>query len=252
MSDRSAFSLEFIERHLSHLQGLGVWQETLSPDNGPYLPLTRSDTPDQSAGYLRLWVANDHSPLDRMLHLRLLAGAAETQLLFVFGRDCLSMPHLHLQVVQFPPDGCVYNVDILPRVDPVYFPEWFERVLNPLRRHYRQATSDSQNSCAQAPANPALAVYMSPWGLASGRTNHAELNRVAPHIDAYMEHYIQLAGEADWAAPPGIDLRDRDARHMERFFDDELDPRAWNGVYRIIGEARGKVLKSLFQKPQKI
>jgi hypothetical protein len=128
-------------------------------------------------------------------------------------------------------------------------PEWFEKVFAPLRRPYRQATADKENSCNQAPANPALAVYMSPYGIASSQTTQAELERVRPSIDAYLEHYLALSTDEDWTEDDPEVLRDRDSRHLAKFFADEMDPRAWNGVYRIIGEAAGKQVKNLIQLP---
>jgi hypothetical protein len=184
-----------------------------------------------------------------MIHLRLIAGPVETQLMFVFGRAETSMPHFHAQAVQFPPDGFVYNTDFLPRLDPIDHPEWFELVFGALRRPYRKATSDKQNSCAQAPANPALAVYMSPWGIASSQTNRDELERVSPCIVAYLDHYLTLTQGHDWSVANPAAQRARDARHLQQFFADELDPRAWNGVYRIVGEETGRAIKALMQNP---
>lgn len=214
----------------------------------PYLPLTFAEAPEQSAGSVRLWQAADDSPLDRMVHMRLAAGPVLTQLLFVFGRADNCMPHIHLQTVEFPPDGCVYNVDILPRLDPVTHPSWFKKIYNGLRRPYRAAVSDAANSCAQAPANPALAFYMSPYGIASGRTDHAELERVEPQIRAYVAHYLKLAA-THWPAPEGVDTVGRDKQYLQLFFGDSLDPRAWHGVYKVIGEARGKVIKQVLRNP---
>jgi hypothetical protein len=244
MTDKP-FSLVFIEGLLERCLAATEWQE----QGEPCMELTLAEAPESTAGYLRYWLAPDASPLDRMIHMRLIAGPVETQLMFMFGKPATSMPHFHAQAVQFPPDGCVYNADLLPRLDPVDHPEWIERVYGPLRRPYRQATSDKQNSCNQAPANPALAVYMSPYGLASSQTTSEELDRVAPSIDAYLDHYLSLATEAGWDVADGEALQDRDRRHLEKFFADEMDPRAWNGVYRIIGEAAGKRAKGLFQNP---
>jgi len=245
------FSLAFINSVIDDFAAEVDLKETEGPDGGPYLLLTHSDSPSDTAGYVRLWCAQGASPLDRMVHMRLIAGPVETQLLFIFGRADTCMPHLHLQVVEFPPDGCVYNVDLMPRLDPVDFPEWFTRVYSGLRRAYRQATGDGNNSCAQAPANPALAVYMSPWGIASGRANREELNRVEPQLRDYVSHYLSLAGQEDWASPAGVDTAERDQRYLELFFADELDPRAWHGVYKVVGEARGRVIKSLLRTPQR-
>jgi hypothetical protein len=245
------YSLTFIEGVIREFAAKASLVETEGPDGGPYLPLTQSESPSDTAGYARLWCAEGASPLDRMVHMRLIAGPVETQLLFVFGRADTCMPHLHLQVVEFPPDGCVYNVDLMPRLDAVDFPEWYTRVYSGLRRSYRQATGDRSNSCAQAPANPALAVYMSPWGIASGRANRAELDRVAPQLLDYVSHYLKLA-EEDWPPPEGVDTAERDQRYLELFFADELDPRAWHGVYKVVGEARGRVIKSLLRTPQRI
>ena len=249
MNPAQPYSLAFVESEIDKLLDRTGLIEEPGPDGGPYLPLTMSEQPEVSAGYVRLWRGADGSPLDRMVHMRLIAGPVETQLLFVFGRAATSMPHLHLQVVQFPPDGCVYNVDIMPRVDAVAHPDWFTRVYGGLRRAFRQATADIENTCARAHANPALAVYMSPWGIASARTDRAELERLAPQLQAYVDHYIELAGSGGWDAAEGEDLAARDDRYLKLFFADELDPRAWHGVYKIVGEARGGVIKGLLKNP---
>lgn len=246
MSD-APYSLEFIERLIDKSLAAVGWQELHGADDRPYMELSFAEDPAQSAGYVRVWEAPG-SPLDRMVHMRLQAGPVETQLLFLFGRPETCMPHLHTQVVQFPPDGYVYNIDLIPRVDPVDHPEWFDKVFGPLRRPYKKAVSNRENSCAQAPANPALAVFMSPYGIGSAQTDRAELDRVEPSIVAYMDHYLMLAAEQWDATDPAVQA-DRDRRHMERFFADELDPRAWNGVYRIIGEDAGRAVKALLQSP---
>ena len=243
------FSLAFINRLIDRLNASIDWVEQLSSKGGPKLELTLAENPETNAGYVRYWLAPTSSPLDRMVHMRLIAGPVETQLLFVFGRADNSFPHFHAQAVQFPPEGCVYNVDLLPRLDPIDHPDWCIRVFDPLRRPYRKATSDRDNSCAQAPANPLLALYMSPYGIASSQTDQAELERVEPCIDAYLEHYLALSTESDWSATDAAAQRGRDARHLERFFADELDPRAWNGVYRIIGESSGRQIKDLLTTP---
>lgn len=245
------FSLSYINSDIERILESGDWAEMPGTGDTPYLQLHAIDNSDLSAGYVRLWRAPDNLPLDRMIHMRLVAGPVETQLLFVFGITTSTMPHMHTQIVQFPPEGCVYNVDYLPRVDAVDDPGWFARVFTALRRPYRKATADSANSCAQAPANPALAVYMSPWGIASGRADKAELDRVRPCISEYIDHYISLAQESGWAADNPAAMADRDRRHLDIFFGDDIDPRAWNGVYKVIGEELGKEIKGLFKTPLK-
>ena len=243
------FSLEFIARYIDRFTQSGLVTELDHPEGGPRMPLTGAENGGASAGYVRLWQGSEASLLDRMIHMRLIAGPVETQLLFVFGRADTSMPHLHAQVVQFPPDGCVYNMDYLPRLDPVDHPHWFARVFDALRRPYRRATADAANSCAQAPANPALAIYLSPWGIASGRATRKELDKLTSELDAYVDHYLELATSADWQVADPAAQASRDARHLALFFADELDPRAWNGVYRVVGEAAGRSIKALFQTP---
>ncbi len=244
-----SFSYVFIQELIDKALQATDWEEQLAEGQDSFLPMTNAEEPGQSAGYVRFWHAPEASPLDRMVHMRLLAGPAETQLLFIFGKANTTMPHFHAQAVQFPPDGCVYNADLIPRVDPIDDPEWFQTVFSPLRRHYRKAVSDRENSCAQAPANPALAVYMSPWGIASSQTTEAELNRVRPSIDAYLDHYLELATTANWDSDNPEGMRERDGHHLALFFSDELDPRAWNGVYRIVGEETGRKAKELMLKP---
>lgn len=249
MNSDAPYSLAFVASEIDKLQARTGLIEQPGPDGGPFLPLTLSEHPEVSAGYVRLWKGADDSVLDRMVHMRLVAGPVETQLLFVFGLAHTTMPHLHLQVVQFPPDGCVYNVDLMPRVDAVDHPDWYTTVYSALRRPYRLATADAENSCSRAHANPALAVYMSPWGIASARTDRAELERLAPQLQAYVDHYCELAADEGWQAASGSAVADRDSRYLQLFFADELDPRAWHGVYKVVGEARGGVIKSLLRTP---
>jgi len=224
-------------------------------ESAPYLSLTLAEPPDQddqgdnSAGYLRLWRGQPGAPLDRMVYLHLVAGPVTTQLLFVFGRPENTMPHIHAQLVSFPPNGLVYNVDLIPRLDPIDHFEWFQKVYGPLRRPYRKATTTPENSCAQAPANPALAVLMSPWGIASQRTDAQEFERVESQLRDYVDHYLSLAQDPDWESADEAQQRHRDARHLALFFSDELDPRAWAGVYRIVGEPVGMQIKSLMTTP---
>ena len=100
------------------------------------------------------------------------------------------------------------------------------------------------------PANPAIAAYLSPWSIGASRpTNAAELERVTPQIQAYLEHCLKLAGEFAYPAPDTELLRDRDRRHLGCFFDEQLDQRAWKGVYRLIGEERGHAMRTVLMTP---
>ena len=92
---------------------------------------------------------------------------------------------------------------------------------------------------------------MSPWGIASGRADLEEFERVKPCMDEYLEHYLELAADPLWQVEDPATLADRDRRHLDIFFGDELDPRAWNGVYKVVGEDIGKAVKGLFKSPLK-
>jgi hypothetical protein len=95
-----------------------------------------------------------------------------------------------------------------------------------------------------------MALYLSPWGIAAGRpTTREELERVTPSILAYVDHCLRLSGQLRYSGPPASQLRDRDRRHMELFQSDQLDPRAWKGVYRILGEPAGQRLKEVLRTP---
>jgi hypothetical protein len=153
-------------------------------------------------------------------------------------------------VVQFGPDACVYNADIIPRVDPVEHPGYFREVYGPVTEAYWRATKDVKNVSALAPANPAIALYLSPWSIAAGRpAQREELERVWPSIEAYLDRCLACARSLAFIGPDGAALRERDRRHMEIFHGDELDPRAWKGVYRIVGEAIGREIKSILATP---
>ncbi|MGI9309235.1 MAG: hypothetical protein ACR2P6_08225, partial [Gammaproteobacteria bacterium] len=170
---------------------------------GKYFRELQNISDGSSAGFIRYW--DSRNPLlDRMVLVCLIGGPVKTQLLFLFGRAENTLPHFHGQLVQFPPDACVYNVDLLPRLDPVEHPAYFAEVMHPLSKPYLKAVSKKDNSCAQAPMNPALAAFMSPWGIGSGKTDQAEVDRVTPLLNQYVEHYVQLASSLDYPAPEGL------------------------------------------------
>ncbi len=202
------------------------------------------DVPD-----LRLW-ALGHPRLDRLVHFRILSPPVDTNLLVLFGRRDSCVPHFHAQVVQFAPDACVYNADIIPRLDPVEHPAWFRAVYEPVTKAYWQATGKRENACASAPGNPAIAAYLSPWSIAAPRpTNCEELERVSPSIDAYLDHCLALADSLAYEGASAAALRARDQRHLDLLHSDDLDPRAWKGVYRTIGEEAGRRAKQLLATP---
>ena len=243
------FALEFIEALISRVRDRARFEERVSADGGPFLAL-ESAVDGTSAGFLRLWAATDDSHFDRLIHFRLHSSPVDTHLLFLFGRADTPMPHLHGQVVQFAPDACVYNVDIIPRLDPVVHPAYFREVYGPVTKAYWTVATDTRNVCSMAPANPAIAVYLSPWSIAAGRpTTREELARVTPSIHAYVDQCLALSRNLGYRGPSGEELRLRDRRHMETLHSDELDPRAWKGVYRVLGDAVGHRVKEIFSTP---
>jgi hypothetical protein len=238
------FGAAFIEDLRARAAATIDFAERCGDDGGPHLALVRADDPDRSAGFVRLWAAGGHDLVDRMIHVRLQADSVDTQLWFLFGRSATAMPHFHAQVVQFAPDACVFNADFLPRLDPVDHPDYYKQAFHPLSKPYWRAVNDRDNVCALAPANPAIAAFLSPWSIGVGRpTDRAELDRVGPQIHAFLEHYLHLAAELDYPAGDPEQMRARDRRHLDSFFSDHLDPRAWKGVYGIVGEERGRQIK---------
>ncbi len=232
--DRSLTRIEFVER--------------TGDDDGPFLSLSHIDDSAKNAGYLRLWSGVDDSLVDRMIHFRLQSDPVDTQLFFLFGRPKSVMPHFHAQVVQFAPDACVFNADWLPRLDPVEHPDYYSEVFSPLTKDYWKAINNRDNLCALAPANPAIAAFLSPWSIGVGRpTTKDELDRVDPQITAFHEHCLNLAHDLRYKGPAGQKMVERDRKHLDCFFDDALDPRAWKGVYGVIGESLGQKAKQIFK-----
>jgi hypothetical protein len=242
-----SFSLDFIEDLVSRSTAAVDFEELPGDNAGPHLSLHRDSDTTTDAGFVRLWTPTDSARIDRMIHVRLLSDPVDTQLFFIFGRSETAMPHFHAQVVQFAPDACVFNADFLPRLDPVDHPDYYAKAFAPLSKPYWRAVNDRNNVCSLAPANPAIAAYVTPWSIGVGApTDRAELDRVAPQVQAFHEHYLQLADELDYPVDPN-ELRDRDQRHLDAFFSDKLDPRAWRGVYGLIGENAGQALKQLLK-----
>jgi len=217
--------------------------------------MTLSTTADAAvpAGQLRLWQGTGDNLIDRMIHFRLIRDPVDTQLFFLFGRAATPMPHFHAQVVQLGPDSCVFNADYLPRLDPIDHPDYFTEVFAPLTKPYWKAINDKQSACALAPGNPNIAAYLSPWHIGCGRpTNRAEFEHAAPLIDDFLSHYLDLAGRIVYSGPSPDQMRERNRRHLELFFDDSLDPRAWKGVYSVIGEPVGRKIKEIFKTELRI
>lgn len=114
---------------------------------------------------------------------------------------------------------------------------------------YWRAVNDYANVCSHAPGNPGIAAYLSPWSIGTSRpATRTELDRIAPSIHAYLDHWLALAEGFRFPGPEGARLRERDARHLACFFDESLDPRAWKGVYAAIGEVMGCQVRALLQK----
>jgi len=200
----------------------------------------------ETFNYQTLLEKADENPFLEAFYQNKQSNALDTQLFFLFGRSDTCMPHFHAQVVQFAPEACVFNADYLPRLDPVDHPEYFTEVFAPITKPYWKAINDTDNICALAPANPAIAAYLSPWSIGCGRpTTRAELDRVAPQIDAFLAHYLTLAGQLAYQGPDAGSLRERDHHHLDLFFADQLDPRAWKGVYGVIGEDIGHRIKDI-------
>lgn len=242
------FGFDFVTNLIDRSQAAIELDERTGPGGGPLLSLTRADDSAVNAGFVRLWAAAGPVLIDRMVHVRLQADPVDTQLFFLFGRGATAMPHFHAQVVQFAPNACVFNADFLPRLDPVEHPDYFSTAFRPLSKPYWRAVNDTDNVCALAPANPAIAAYLSPWSIGCGKpTDRTELERVAPQIHAFLDHALKLARDPDYPDADPVALLERNERHLDLFFSDRLDPRAWNGVYTLIGETAGKDLKQLLK-----
>lgn len=238
------FGYDFISGLARHCLDALPFTELTGADGGPLMQLTSVGDSPAEAGFVRLW--SGENLVDRMVHVRLQGTPVDTQLFFLFGNPAGVMPHFHGQVVQFAPDACVYNADLIPRLDPVDHPGYYELVMGPLTTPYWKATQKRENACASAPGNPAIAAYLSPWSIGAGRpTDRAELERVGPQVQAYLDHYLALARQLDYAPPDPELMRDRDRRHMGCFFDERLDPRAWKGVYRLVGDVAGQEIRRI-------
>lgn len=245
-----SFGNAFVADIIARVQGAIAFEERPGIGGGPCLSLRTVAEPVQDAGHVRLWSGPAVGLADRIIHFRLLGGPVDTQLLFLFGRPDSVLPHLHIQVVQFSPDACVFNADFLPRLDPVDYPDYFRAVFEPLNTPYWKAVNDYQNVCSHAPGNPAIASFLSAWSIGCSRpSTRAELDRVTPSIHAFVDHWLKMAPGFDFPGPDAATLRRRDARHLACFMDERLDPRAWKGVYRAIGEETGHRIRSLISQP---
>jgi len=244
-----SFSLHFVQDLVARSADRLGLVEREATAGGPLLALRSAANPEVDAGFVRLWAGPGGSRVDRMAHFRLRGGPVDTQLFFLFGRSDTAMPHFHAQVVQFSADACVFNADFLPRLDPVEYPDYFRKVMHPLNKAYWKAINDYANVCSHAPGNPGIAAYLSPWSIGTSRpATRTELDKVAPSIYAYLDHWLQVAESLEFPGPDSAQLRERDARHLACFFDESLDPRAWKGVYAAIGEPVGQQVRALLQK----
>lgn len=240
----SDFGFEFISGLVARCTSQLPCEERTGADGAPLLQLTAAEDADQPAGFLRLWAGSER--VDRMIHIRLAGDPADTQLFFLFGTAASVMPHFHGQVVQFGADRCVYNADLLPRLDPIDHPDYFDAVFGPITKAYWRATQNADNACASAPANPAIAAYLSPWSIGVGRpTDRAELERVGEQIHVYLDHWLDLVNTLDYPPPGPAEMSERNRRHLEGFFSERLDPRAWKGVYRLVGTDQGQEMRRI-------
>ncbi len=244
-----AFAHDFVCDLAARCLAATSWRELENESGGFQLKFHSAADRQQSAGYLRLWQAADNSAWDRMVQVRLQSESVDTNLFFLFALAGSICPHFHGQAVQFGTDNCVYNADLLPRLDPVDHPGYYRLVFEPLSRAYWEATQRPENACASAPGNPAIAAFLSPWSIGAGRpTDSAELSRLTPQLFAYLDHSLALGEKLDYPAPDAELMRARDQRHLHSFFDESLDRRAWKGVYRIIGDEQGHAMRQILMQ----
>jgi len=245
MTDTAQFTPDLIDTVLNRLAFQEQHNEDLQND-GPFLNLLNPDGED--AGFVRVW-KNDSGQhaADRMIWVQLNAGPVNTQLFFIFAKDESAVPHFHAQLVTFPPDGCVYNADLLPRLDVIEHPAYQTAVFKGLNKPYYKATGNTDNTCSRAHQNPAIAAFLSPWGIVSHRTDIAEFERVRPQVESYLDHYLTLCDSLEYSEAGESELKQRNRSHLDRFFDDDLDPRAWRGVYGLVGEDTGMRIKDILK-----
>ena len=207
----------------------------------PYLKLTNAMSP-YPHGSCRIFTS---ARLHKLVYIGIAAPPInmDSHMFFAFTAPDSAVPHFTLDSV-LAGGHFAFHLDLIPRVDLGANLAYMNSNFVPLTSHFDQAKKIEGLTAAQL--SPLQYALMSPWMLAY-RATEAAYAQVAPHIDAYLDHWLGLVDKGV-AAPAGVDaaaLAARDQANRNAIFSYEVD-KVWNQIERLNGkEQNAKLIEIL-------
>jgi hypothetical protein len=239
-------SKDLSERTLARIvEGLGL-AEVQGKEGGPFRRISGLAFPGE-VGAARIFRG---AGLDKVVTIHLVVPplGLDSHMLAAFSGVDSALPHFTLDAVAAG-DAFSCHLDLLPRVDLAAHRKYMEAVMHPLTPtcealHVAEGISPIR-------LNTRLSALLTPWSVVC-RATAAGFTRLAPAVDAYLEHWLGLARRglpAEAMAEIDTDrLAARDARMRASLFDPEIDA-VWGRLDRLLGPEVSAGLRRLLKEP---
>ena len=233
---------DFAKQATTYMQKHLNLKEIANPTTGgDYLTLTSSV--HGNIGFFKVWLAEGNQVFQKMTYMRVHIApiGLDANLFWAFtSRDSI-VPHFTCHYNQNPGGNLNFHVDLLPKLDGVFHPEYLSQYYRPLSPSFHQA-KDIVGFWARPSEHQYL---MSGWGLYGDALEAKPMGELQKVIMDYVTHYCALT-EFDLPndKPNGEYLSKRHDLHLEKIFCRESDPDS----YRIMDELLGKPMTDLMNK----
>ena len=209
-------------------------EEELSPDGGPFLPLTcHAPMFDGPIGQVRRFTGE---PLFQLVTSTIVVPpiGLDSHMMFAFTPSDSAVPHFTLDSVHAG-DTHAFHLDLIPRVDLGANLAYMDECFTPLTEAHEKG--EAIEGLSKAQLSPRQYAIMSPWMLAN-RANEDAFTAIDASVNEYLDHWFALVeGGLSGASLEGIDretLVARDARNKAIIFNEDVD-KVWDQITPLVG-----------------
>jgi hypothetical protein len=213
------------------VQRLGMQEVHNASDGGDFLRLNSAQGP---IGFFRVWLGEEGQAVRKMtfLHVANEHIGLDVNLFWALtSRDSI-VPHFTCHYNLNPGSQYNYHVDLLPKVDAVFYPEYVEHYFKPLSESFHRA-KDITGQWTRPSEHQYL---MSGWGLYGDSPDPQMMADMQQIILDYIDHYCSLEEQNiqdQWLTPEY--LQRRHDLHLQKIFCRESDPDSYAIMDRILG-----------------
>jgi hypothetical protein len=220
-------------------------REVTHPTTGcDYLTLR---SPRGAIGFFRVWLGEPGHFVQKLTHMHVgieHIGLDINLFWVITSRDSL-VPHFTCHFNLSPGAQYSYHVDLLPKVDGVYYPDYIDHYFRPLSASFHRA----KELTGQWTRPSEHQYLMSGWGLYGETTDPEIMVGMQPIILDYVDHYCRL-DERDMT-DQGITrehLHRRHDLHLQKIFCRASDPDSYQIMDRVLGTEQTDLINEVHVK----